>query len=226
MLNDLGLRKEQIFNSLKPGTNVLLEDKSFGKIIEKVVGRYPDHSFLITTLKPVPGIKNTLDNLSTFITIKFFLEGRLYTGKTSVFHYTFKPTGLLFLKKPVNLERISVRKTERVKCFFPGGITHEKDSRFFPGLIIDLSEGGAGFVFKNPWHKEQFKINEKVKLKITFILQEKELVIPSYIKRFFHNNRNIGAGLAFSHETSEAKEKLEFIKKFVREILEYKIFTE
>jgi len=203
MLNDLRLRKEQIFNSLKPGTNVLLEDKSFGKMIEKVVGWHPDHSFLITTLKPIPGIKNTLDNLSTFITIKFFVEGRLYTGKTSVFHYTFKPTGLLFLKEPVNLERISVRKTERVKCSFPGGVAHEKDNRFFPGLIIDLSEGGAGFVFKDPWHKEQFKIDEKVKLKITFVLQEKEIVIPSYIKRFFHNNGNTGAGLAFFSEAKK-----------------------
>jgi len=220
--NGLSLKKEQIFNSLKPGTNILLEDKSFGKMIEKFVGWHPDHSFLITTLKPIPGIKNTLDNSSTFITIKFFLEGKVYIGKTSILHYTFKPTGLLFLKEPINLENASIRKTERVKCSFPGGVAHEKDNKFFPGVIIDLSEGGAGFVFKNPWHKEQFKIDEKVKLKITFLLQEKELIIPSYIKRFFYNNGNIGIGLAFS---PEAKEEIEFIKKFVIEILEYKIFA-
>ena len=55
------------------------------------------------------------------------------------------------------------------------------------------------------------------------MLQEKELVIPSYIKRFFHNNGNTGIGLAFS---PKAKEEIEFVKKFVREILEYKIFAE
>ncbi len=221
-MNNLMLKeKSQIFKNIKPGTNVLLENKNFGKIMEKYVGWYPDHLFLITTLKAIPGIRNVLDNLSSSVTIRFLLDGKIYTGKTSIFYYTFRPTGLLFLKEPTNLEKIVVRKTERIKCSFPGGVAHEKNDKFFPGLIVDLSEGGAGFVFKDPWHMEQFKVGEKVKLKITFILQEKEFIIPSYIKRFFHKRENIGIGLAFS---SEAKEEIEFVKEFVKKILNVKVF--
>ena len=184
-------------------------------IRDRYIGWYPDH-FFITTLKPIPGINNIFTRLSSSVEVKFFLDGKIYIGNTSILLYTFKPTGMLFLKKPTTVETILVRRAKRVTCSFPAGIAHQNDKNFFPGLIIDLSEGGAGFVFENPWHKEQFKVDEKVNLKLIPVFHENELIIPAFIRSFFKKDGKPGIGLAFAEDAK--KEEVEFIKNFVTKV--------
>ncbi len=205
----------KIFENMKIGTNILLESENFGKTTEKYIGWYPGH-FFITTLKPIPGINNIFTRLSSGVEVKFFIDGKIYIGKTSILHYTFKPTGLLFLKKPTTVETILVRRAKRVTCSFPGGVAHQNDKNFFPGLIIDLSEGGAGFVFENPWHKEQFIVGEKVNLKLIPVFNENELIIPAFIRSFFEKDGKSGMGLAFAEDAKE--EEIEFVKNFVTKV--------
>lgn len=209
------MRINCIFEKLKPGTKVLIESRRPGRLTERYVGWCPDH-FFITTLKPIPGIKNSFTQLSSGVEIKFFLDGKIYIGKTSILHYTFKPTGLLFLKKPTTVETILVRRAKRVTCSFPAGIAHLNNKDFFPGLIIDLSEGGAGFVFENPWHKEQFRVGDKVNLKLIPVFHENELIITAFIRNFFKKDEKSGVGLAFAEDAEE--EKIEFIKKYIRSL--------
>jgi len=204
-----------VFEKLKPGRKVLIESKRLGKLTERYVGWCPDR-FFITTLKPIPGIKNSFTQLSSGVEIKFFLDGKIYIANTSILYHTFKPSGLLFLKETTLFRLISIRKTERVACFFPGGIAHLSNKEFFPGLIIDLSEDGAGFVFENPWHQEEFIVGEKANLKLIPIFGQNELIIPVYIQRLFKKDEKAGVGVAFAEDADE--EQIEFIKRYVRSL--------
>ncbi len=198
---------------LQPGDNVLIEIEGVSRIKAKYIGWY-EKQFIITSLPPIPGIKQQIYNNQS-LTLHFLIDGVIYSANTVVLHHTFKPTGLLFLLEPEKLENIRIRKSDRIPCLVPAELIDEQSNNSYPGLIINLSVGGAGFVFKDFEDEERFKKDQRVLLKFTLLTGEKELKIPCIVRRTFFEEDKLGVGLQFS---SEAKEDIKIIESYIKDI--------
>ncbi len=203
-----------IFKNIEPGTNLFLRNEQFGELKEKYVGWYPEHYVLIT-LRAIPGIINFL-NSRPHVDIIFINDGRVYTSKSQIMSYVFKPIGLAFLREPSSLLHQSVRSSKRIKCCLPGEIAPLEYSKYSTGIIVDISEKGMGFLFKNPLEQTLFRSEQKVKMRVYIPCKEEGIVIPSIIKRLYYRAQHRGVGVLFDLE--QLGDEITIIQNFIKKI--------
>jgi len=218
MLGNLEKEKQKLYSVLKritPGDRILIEIPTKGTIKTFYLGWYPDN-FLLTTLPPFAGIKRILQ-AEPDLTLRLLVDGEIYSCITTPFYFTFKPTGMLFLREPFKIDAINLRKVPRVNCFFPASLKKEKE---IEGVLLNLSRGGAAFLLKEEGDKNKLSPEDEVELK--FSLPNKEdIAIKGQIKRFFLEDNKPALVIVFLANSAEDKANIDKIDKYIKNILTY-----
>lgn len=215
MFGDFKQQKAKLWEILKKiecGSRVLLEIPKKGTIKATFLGWYPDN-FLITSLPPFTGIKRVLE-AEPEITLRFLQQGNIYSTQTTPFFFTFKPTGMLFLREPFTLEATSLRKAPRITCFWPATILKEKKE--IKGILLDLSRGGAAFLSKD---KKTFSLEEEVKLTFKLPTDENPLQLNCLVKRLSEEEDQAKIALVFKPKKDEEKAYIDKIDKYIKNLL-------
>lgn len=117
-----------------------LENRVTGIFVGMELGKY-----LIVRLPLKSGIQNKL-NIKNRITIRFVVGGAIYGFHSRIINCIMSPMLLVLLKFPEDIENVTLRKHQRVICFFPVTLSHQGTS--YKGHIIDISQGGCRMLFE------------------------------------------------------------------------------
>lgn len=157
---------QQLSSILLPGTGVIIERATGkrGKMESRFVGSFHDKFILIEV--PMNGGFPFLIPSDTHCIIRFIHQGEVIGFRTTIVSLQFSPLPIATLLYPSQIERIAVRKQERIACSWEANLTFQpvreplsppeesdpapevsdsspKLSVQLASLISDISDGGC-----------------------------------------------------------------------------------
>lgn len=122
------------------GCEILIEIEGVGSRIKSTLIGVDPKSYIIIKTPNVVGIQKCL-LAGTFVTVRYLYLGTVYGFRSSILVSVTVPEGLLFLQFPKHIERINLRKHERITCAVP--VAFGLGDFNLNGIVSDLSSGGC-----------------------------------------------------------------------------------
>lgn len=170
-------------------------------------------SFLMTKAIYIQGQPSKLKN-NDLCKVRYLKDGVAYGFESEVISVQFYPFPLMFLKYPVNIERLDIRVSRRFKFDLPAvfsessGVVISSDA-----VILDVSEGGCGL--RVPV-KEGVELLPDASYNITFRIMDKELTIGLAMRKMDRkDDRVYFLGMEFTDISSQDKETLKLFLDFL-----------
>ena len=187
---------------------VLIEIEGIRKRIKsRLIGIAPK-SYLIVETPKSTGIRKLLLN-DTPVLIRYVYSGKIYGFRSYIIGKVNVPRQITFLSYPESIEKINLRKHERLNCSIPATIGfNEVDLR---GVISDLSRSGCRFNLKmdENFSGNPFQIEDIVKLSFPLVGKEDDQKIDGVVKNMNYNNDAISFGIEFDKTNIEALNKID-----------------
>lgn len=184
-----------------------------GKIKSEVVG-FSDDNFILVRFPAIPGIRSKVSEGKTLI-VKLFSDGAVYGFKADVINYVSKPEFLLFISYPAYIEKIEVRKHNRILCHMPTEV-YINDFHL-KGIIFDISKGGCRVnIFDITLSiLKHFEVNEEVLLSFYVSTEKENINIVGQIKNITSSMEDVSVGLKFKDDDpaiSRVHDYIDYVK--------------
>ncbi len=177
------------------GTKMLLRMGGHKADIKTELIGVARNEFLIVKAPVIPGIR-TLFSGGEDVVVRYLADGTIYGFHSTMLRSQMKPVPLFFIEYPYQVEKIELRKEKRAHCSLPSKV-HCK-SGIFPGIIVDLSSGGAKLnLTLSELDAALFQLNEMVIVEISLFQVDKPVLISSQIKNVSAVKQLYALGLQF-----------------------------
>ncbi|NTS77323.1 flagellar brake protein [Catenovulum sp. SM1970] len=130
------------------------------------------------------------------------MSGACIAFKSSITHVAKKPHFVMFMKYPLKIELINLRKQHRLVTHLPATITAQANAESdnamtLSGIIHDISPGGCRLRIKWPEDKPEIQL-VAVDLSIQMATRDEVLIIDAEIKSKHRDNKDyVSLGLSF-----------------------------
>lgn len=143
-----------------------------GKFKSALIGMKVDE-FIIVDLPSIfdtNSKKKVEKNLSANVIARYLYKGSAFGFKSNLISMILKPTPMLFLRYPVNIEEQNLRKHKRVSCMLHGKIKLGSD--VFVGIVLDISIVGAQIeLVLDNYHSDKLIAGLKKNSTFAFLVQ-------------------------------------------------------
>jgi len=170
------------------------------------------HSFIIVTMPPAKSVPNssTIYSKGTETIIRFVYQGIAYGFSTTISRALYKPSKLLFLNYPTNIEIYQLRNHERVLCLLPVNLELTEDESLF-GHVTDISKEGCQFSAENEafYNKHELpskEYNHSISLHLPGF--ENTIIISCQVMNINQTKEQVKIGLKFVSMSDDARERL------------------
>jgi len=170
------------------------------------------HSFFIVTMPPAKSIPNSSSIYTKGIEtiIRFVYQGIAYGFSTTISRALYKPSKLLFLEYPKDIEIYELRNYERVLCLLPVNLELTGDETV-SGHVTDISKEGCQFSAETDtfYHKHELPSKEhdhSISLQLPGF--ENTIVISCCVMNINQTNDQVKIGLKFVSMSDDAHERL------------------
>jgi Tfp pilus assembly protein PilZ len=140
-LNDQPRDNPQQCPGLILGTVLRMQIEGLGAILTNLIGM-EDGSYLIIKTPPMPEIGSKLFQKNHII-IRYLYAGQVFGFRTTLLGLIKEPFRFSILSYPTNVEKVNIRKHERVCCMLPAELKIPQG--LYAILIEDISLGGCFF---------------------------------------------------------------------------------
>lgn len=180
-------------------------------------GCKPD-SFLIVQMPGIPGIREKVVAGGNLV-VRYMSRGMVYGFYAYPLNHVLRPCPLIFLSFPQTIEKVNLRKTERVETFIEAKAIYEDN--IMEGLIIDLSEGGCGYTASRTSGLSWPAIEPGNILMLDFILghEQERHVVETDVVTFRKEIDSLHLGLRFRY-TQESPAR-EAVKRYVATLAQF-----
>ncbi len=140
-------RKSGSTMTVSIGTKMLIEPAGMGdRFKTDFVGMVRD-AFILVRVPRIPGVNEYL-YVDKRVTVRYVHEGNVYGFESQVLWNQTTPYRLLFLRYPVTVEILNLRRCQRVDCYMPVKIGMEEQGTYteYAGMMLNLSCGGCQLV--------------------------------------------------------------------------------
>lgn len=181
-----------------------------------LIGVIPQSGLIIKT-PYVHGVENIALS-GNDIVIRYVFMGEVFGFQSKILTTIAFPFKLTFITYPEKIEKMSLRKKERVLCNIPTSL------HFFSfqikGVVIDVNSDGVLFSTKaiDDVAAMPLTIDMAIVLMMPLMGMEGKTRVEGIIKNIRHNDRGIQFGIAFHNLSEDLVHKLD---KYVRTIIEH-----
>ena len=160
-----------------------------------LVGMVPD-KYLIVNSPSILGIQNVLYD-GVPVVLRYVHLGEVFGFSSKVLHSITKPSKVTFIAYPAIIERMSLRKNQRVNCYIPASMNYK--SLQLEGMILNISHSGCNFVLKNIEDQvvRYIQPQEFVELQFPVLGMEGVQSFKGTIKNTSQDSKGIGLGIKF-----------------------------
>lgn len=197
------------------GTLFRIKVEGFGTIQTNLIG-IEEGLHLIIKTPPIPEIGTKLFQKNNIV-IHYLFAGQVFGFRTTLLGLINEPFRFAILAYPTKVEKINIRKHERICCMLPAKIKMSKDS--YGILIEDISVGGCYFSV-NPPKDGKFpvmRIGEETLLMLTLPGITDSMTIGATVRTIKCDIRTMKIGVQFTKIGEEGEETtyLAAIKKYI-----------
>lgn len=183
------------------------------RVKSELVGLYPGLYLIVST----PGAKGPGDipEETKDVIVRYIYRGEVMGFKSSIIERIQKPFRLMFLSYPKAVERLNLRKSQRVSCNLPARITASGND--LDGILIDMSNGGCRFTTRAGSGVNQADLMPGAQLSLNVSLPgaEGRTSIGCSVKNANISSGRIELGLQFNQEETE---QLKEVERYVKEV--------
>lgn len=189
------------------GCELLIEIKNVGSRIKSTLIGVDPKSFIIIKTPDIVGIQKCLLE-GTVVTIRYLYSGIVYGFRSSIRGSITVPERLLFLQFPKRIEKINLRKHERITCAMP--VTFGLDDLTLNGIISDLSTGGCRLDAKvdNTNNIILFQAKDVVILSFAQLGMESNVIVNGTVRNANYDSKTFSLGIEFDKTQTEALDKI------------------
>ncbi|MGD8386299.1 MAG: flagellar brake protein, partial [Desulfobacteraceae bacterium] len=167
-------------------------------------------------LVPFPVASTVSQHLQdgTDLILRYVHFGSVYGCMVTLIGLIRKPFPLLFLSVPTQVQRIELRKVQRVACLIPGTVMRSKGKH--SGMIQDISSGGVLFSTQTAQESgtSPFEVGESILVSFPLLGMEGHQEFPGKIRRVTEDREKVSLGIEFEEYSTDIREKIEsYIEK-------------
>jgi len=197
------------------GTLLRIKVEGFSTILTNLIG-IEEGLYLIIKTPPIPEIGTKLFQKNNII-IHYLFAGQVFGFRTTLLSLINEPFRFSILAYPTKVEKVNIRKHERICCMLPARIKRSKES--YGILIEDISIGGCYFTV-NPTKDGKFpamRIGEEVLLVLTLPGIIDDMTINMVVRTIKCDLRTMNIGVQFTKSEVEKEETAYFtaIKQYI-----------
>lgn len=148
------------------------------------------------------------------LVLRYVHFGSVYGCMVTLRGLIRKPFPLLFLSYPTQVQRIELRKKQRVACLIPAVVMRSQGKQ--DGMIQDISTGGV--LFSTHTARESgmgpFEVEESILISFPLLGMDGSQEFPGKVRRVTEDREKMEIGIEFEEYSSDIREKIEsYIKK-------------
>jgi hypothetical protein len=156
---------------------------------------------------PIGRIDHDLFKVKEVI-VKSLYKGTIYAFRSRLLHFVSKPSKLMFIAYPREIEHHELRSHKRFQCNI--GAQSEMNEKEQPGVIKNISKGGCFFAFETLSTQKDFLYdlhNRTLSFKCCFPGSTREISFNGEIRNTRKNSEEVGVGIKFIYPdiTDEVK---------------------
>ena len=197
------------------GCQIMVEIKGVGsRIKSRLIGVDPK-SYIIIKTPNIVGIQNFLIE-GTPIIVRYLYLGKVCGFCSSILGNVIVPQKVIFLSYPKSIEKVNLRKHERIICALP--VTFGFKELNFKGIISDLSTGGCRLNSKIDIKKDGilFQLGDPIVMSFVQLGVESNVVLNGIIRNLNYSNIEVNLGIEFDRTQTEALAKINSYIKLVK----------
>jgi len=194
------------------GTAMQIEFEAVkNRLISEFVGMV-EGAFLIVKAPTIKSTANAskLFTQGTLAIVRFVHKGVAYGFSTKIVHAIQKPTKLLFIKYPKNIESYRLRNHERVLCLLPANLQFPTKN-IIDGHVVDISKTGCQYSAETKafYNKQELPAkDDTLMLSLQLPGFQNTISIESKVKNIIPTNEQVKIGLKFISMSDDAHERL------------------
>lgn len=206
MDNSYHVQSTSFSASLGTEVSIQLVD-SEGRFKSILVGMQPDQ-YLIVQFPAASSVSQSLHDGMDLI-LRYVHFGSVYGCIVTLRGLIRKPLPLLFLTYPTQIQRIELRKVQRVACLIPATIMRSRGKR--SGMIRDISTGGVLFCTKTAQETGMgsFKVGESILVSFPLLGMDGLQEFPGKVRRVTEDREKLRLGIEFEEYSPDIREKIE-----------------
>ena len=181
------------------------------KIKTKLIGMEAWEYLIIKAPVGYTGIRKKMVE-GNKVVVRYIQEGNIYGFEAYILAIIDKPTSLLVIDYPRNVEEKSIRKAERKDCYIPCTLVIEDEES--EGALVDISTGGCRCIAPNHYSKDLAGPSNGSNVKISFDspAEDWQIALEGLIVNTSEYHAAARLGVKFTEETEE---NLEHIQKLL-----------
>jgi len=168
-----------------------------------LVGMQSDQYLIV----PFPGASNVSQHLheGMDLILRYVYFGSVYGCMVTLIGLIRRPFPLMFLSVPTQVQRIELRRVQRVACLIPATVmrSHGKHS----GMIRDISTGGV--LLSSQSGTGPFEVGESILISFPLLGMEGVQEFPGKVRRVIEDREKVSLGIEFEEYSSDIREKIE-----------------
>jgi hypothetical protein len=194
----------QLCPGLVPGTVLRVQVEGFGNIQTNLIGM-EDGAYLIIKTPPIPEIGTKLFQKNHII-IRYFYAGQIFGFRSTLLSLIKEPFRFSILSYPTHVEKINIRKHERVSCMLPAKLKMPRG--LYAILIEDISIGGCFFEVLMPEDRKfpVVKIGDEALLFLNLSEITDNIILNMIIRTIKCDIRIMKIGVQFKESNLEGAE--------------------
>ncbi|MCK9362310.1 MAG: flagellar brake protein [Syntrophales bacterium] len=149
--------KEKIIDlpGISFGMIIQIQAEGLGMSHSRLIG-VDSGAFLIVKTPPIIDIATKLYDKNKIV-IRYFSAGWVYAFRCTLLSLIKEPSRLSILSYPENIEKINIRKHDRVDCNIPVEMIIEKKT--YNGIVTNISAGGLSLEIAKTGDEEAPQLN-------------------------------------------------------------------
>lgn len=195
--------ERQIMNIL-PGTKISLETVGGNRVNVTLLGMVANAYVVLREVPARSGLMDFSLNYGEQVVLRFLHEGTATGFRSYVLNMVREPERLLFVAYPTEIQRLPLRRADRVKCTLPAQIA--LNGELFIGVLADMSETGCQYVLRN---SDLTELDDgvdliEVEVDISAPGMDGEMVgLSGTVQRALRDERRLRLGIQFEERQSE-----------------------
>lgn len=213
-------RREGSAMNIVIGTRMLVEPAGMGDRFKTDFVGMVRGQFILVRIPRIPGLNEFL-YVEKRVTVRYVHEGNVYGFESQVIWNQATPYRLLFLRYPVTVEILNLRRCQRVDCYTPVRIGLEEGGQYteYEGMMLNLSCGGCQLVL-DAGEGAMPPVAVDTELKVSFKLfgTDKDVTFTGRAKNINVSKQRMYLGLMYDELPADVRKAID---DYVNNVSEY-----
>lgn len=199
-----------------PGTKISLETVGGNRVSVTLLGMVANSYVVLRDIPARSGLMDFSLNYGEKVVLRYLHEGTATGFRSYVLNMAREPERLLFVAYPAEIQQLSLRRANRVRCTLPAQIAMDGD--VITGVLADFSETGCQCVLRRSDVADLDDDVELIGLQVDVAapgLDGEMLELSGTIQRVLKDERRLRLGIRFDDAQpelfSELKEALSLL---------------